>query len=148
MDKQGIGEIFSFEQDAELVHCLRKSVEENKIGDKVSIFQYFVGDRSGGEMCRIDDLIAEGRLLPPGFIKMDIEGAEVLALQGAEHCFQQYHPACIIEVHGPDLERACIDFLKGKGYENVHVVEDRTWAERLFPEVRPAGHNRWLVAWY
>lgn len=148
MDRQGIDKIFSFEQDAQLVNCLQKSIDENKIRDKVTILQYFVGDRSDSPMCRIDDLIAEKHILPPGFIKMDIEGAEVLALHGAEQCIQQYHPACIIEVHGLELEKKCHDFLLGKGYRNVHIVEDRTLTERVFPEVRPAGHNRWLVAWY
>ena len=34
------------------------------------------------------------------FVKMDIEGAEVVALEGATHTLEAYRPAILVECHG------------------------------------------------
>ena len=51
----------------------------------------------------IDTLVADGSIPAPDVIKMDIEGAEVEALLGAQRTLAGSHPTLIIEVHGrPD----------------------------------------------
>jgi hypothetical protein len=52
----------------------------------------------------------------PDFIKMDIEGAEVEALAGAERVLKEARPTMLIELHGPDCERGVRRILSEQGY--------------------------------
>lgn len=47
----------------------------------------------------IDDLVRQGELERADFIKMDIEGAELMALQGAEQTLRQFKPKLAITVY-------------------------------------------------
>jgi len=47
----------------------------------------------------IDDLVDKGALPPPDIVKMDIEGAEVEALRGAERTLSERRPVLLIESH-------------------------------------------------
>jgi len=46
----------------------------------------------------MDSLLEEG-LLPPSVVKIDVEGAEVLVLEGARNLLSSLKPALLIEVH-------------------------------------------------
>jgi FkbM family methyltransferase len=48
----------------------------------------------------VDDLVRRCALKRVDWIKLDVEGAEVEVLKGAEQSIQRYHPALFIEVHG------------------------------------------------
>ena len=51
----------------------------------------------------IDDLVEEQNLSTLDFIKMDIEGAELKALQGAERCLRRFKPKLAISLyHKPE----------------------------------------------
>jgi FkbM family methyltransferase len=73
---------------------------------------------SGGvfEAVSLDEEIGAGRLLPPDLIKMDVEGAEVLALRGAIHTLRAHRPTLIVSVHGPQLHQQCRALLDELGY--------------------------------
>lgn len=62
----------------------------------------------------LDGLLDEG--VSPDVIKMDIEGAELLALAGAERIIAEARPAWIIETHGPTCERGVRETLGAAGY--------------------------------
>jgi len=49
---------------------------------------------------RLDDLIIDGVIPPPDFVKIDVEGAEVEVIEGAQETMTRYHPTLIIELHG------------------------------------------------
>jgi FkbM family methyltransferase len=49
---------------------------------------------------RLDDLISEGVIQPPDFVKIDVEGAEVDVVEGAKETLALYGPTLIIELHG------------------------------------------------
>lgn len=66
----------------------------------------------------LDACIYGGRKLrPPDVIKMDVEGAEFLVLQGAARALSEYHPTLFIEIHGSAQHRDCHDLLASKGYK-------------------------------
>jgi len=64
----------------------------------------------------IDDLVAAGTLPPPDVIKMDIEGAESLALAGAHDTLLQHRPLLYLSTHGFRQHEACCSFLEKLGY--------------------------------
>ncbi len=66
----------------------------------------------------------------PDLIKIDVEGAELLVLEGAKHLLARYHPALIVPVHSywlPESQTVdqIFDLLNHYGYEikDKHVVE-------------------------
>jgi FkbM family methyltransferase len=63
----------------------------------------------------IDGLVAEGRPAPH-VIKMDIEGAEALALAGATQTLRVHRPVLFLSTHGFAAHEACCSALRGMGY--------------------------------
>jgi FkbM family methyltransferase len=49
---------------------------------------------------RLDDLVNEGAIAPPQFVKIDVEGAEVEVIEGARETLLHHGPALMIELHG------------------------------------------------
>jgi FkbM family methyltransferase len=49
---------------------------------------------------RLDDLLSEGVIEPPDFVKIDVEGAEVEVVEGAQETLLHYGPTLMIELHG------------------------------------------------
>ncbi len=47
---------------------------------------------------RLDDLLVRGEILPPTFIKCDVEGHELAVLRGAEALLQEHRPNWYLEV--------------------------------------------------
>jgi FkbM family methyltransferase len=62
----------------------------------------------------VDDLVRRFALTRVDWIKLDVEGAEVEVLKGAEQSIRRFHPALFIEVHG--TLHALEAFLKQFGY--------------------------------
>ena len=74
------------------------------------------------EVRKLDDLVASSDLPPPGFIKIDIEGAELDALEGASNLVKTVRPTFLIEVHSFELCRGCAAWLSEHGYD-VRLVQ-------------------------
>jgi hypothetical protein len=98
-----------------------------------------VTDAAAGELA-LDDLATDVGFVPD-VMKIDIDGGEVDALEGAKRILGERKPALIIEVHSKELEAGCDALLRTFGYE-PQVVGLR----RFMPDYRPIPHNRWLVA--
>jgi FkbM family methyltransferase len=68
------------------------------------------------------DCLITGDSKKPDFIKIDVEGAEIDVLQGAERILKLYKPKLFIEIHGSDSRRwvinarRIINFLTDMGY--------------------------------
>jgi FkbM family methyltransferase len=79
----------------------------------------------------LDDLVLSGRIPPPDFVKIDVEGAERAVLAGMEQTLRQHGPSLFIEVHGhDDAEKlaAVRSILAGQatlGYRCRHVETNR-----------------------
>jgi len=64
----------------------------------------------------IDNLIDTLKIKPPALIKIDVEGAEQLVLEGAIQTLNKYKPVIIIELHSIFSAYQCMEILKGNKY--------------------------------
>jgi FkbM family methyltransferase len=70
----------------------------------------------------LDDLVLDKQHLRPGLIKIDVQGAEMLVLLGAQNLLRMAGPALFIELHEEGLRKfgtsvaAILDHLSGHGY--------------------------------
>lgn len=124
----GAGKVIAFEPEPTNVECLRKTFAEEIQAGKVIIVEAAVSDHSGelhfaqdsghhgsarGKLAEdgglivrattLDESVASLGLESVDFIKMDIEGAERLALAGARETLERFEPRMAICVyHLPD----------------------------------------------
>lgn len=136
--------IFAFEPDLLCVKQLEETINYNKLFNRVEIISKYIGsDSANNNEVSLDSLIEYRKLPPPDILKIDIEGAELKALRGAESILRNHRPKIILEIHSHELEIQCTNFLEQFGY-NVRRV-DFGWLGRIFPETR-SPENHWLVA--
>ena len=79
-----------------------------------------------------------------GFVKIDVDGAELSVLNGASRLLQEATVDLLIEVHSEALEQQVIDRLAIVGYRSTVIPNG--WWRAVVPEQRPIAHNRWLWA--
>jgi hypothetical protein len=85
----------------------------------------------------LDGLVNDKRAMRPALVKIDVQGAEMLVLQGASDILKIAGPALFIELHEEGLSRfgtsvaAILDHLSAYGYAGY-------WLEPSGPH-RPAG---------
>ncbi len=145
--KQRVRRVIAFDPDPRALASLENTVALNKVADRVSLVCAAVGRDSSGSRS-VDSMIEAGEIPPPNFIKMDIDGGEVEAVEGMGTTLKHLHPALVIEVHTKELEEQCISYLEDLGY-SVTIREGGRIEKLLLPELRTAPgitHNRWLVA--
>jgi FkbM family methyltransferase len=120
------------------------SVEKDGLGEKAQELYGTVGN--GGHVSALirvrslDSFLAER----PGidridWIKMDIEGAELGALKGAEKCLRTHRPKLLIECHNfhvPDMEQQIDRYLSSLGLGYVGVVHPYHSVSHAYYEVR------------
>lgn len=104
-------EVYIFDADRAWIDALEKTFEPYK--DKVHIYYGFVGATSdGGENIALDDALRNKSV---NYIKMDIEGAERHALNGAKELIQRSN----------DLRMAICSY---------HLADDEAWITNFFGE--------------
>ncbi len=75
-------------------------VETSKLNEgKIEIVPKYISNNNQYETISLDQFCIENSLTHLDFIKMDIEGAELLALKGAEKVIKQFHPKMSICVY-------------------------------------------------
>jgi FkbM family methyltransferase len=92
---------------------------------------FSAGDnRSTGHLAagptRVDVVTLDSMLVKfgaPDVIKMDVEGTEYLALQGAERCLAG-NPVIFLATHSATLAAQCSDLLRSAGYISTLVTEN------------------------
>ena len=76
-------------------------------------------------VARLDTLIASGALPPADVIKIDVEGAEDLVLEGAPKLLAEQKPDLAIELHSQEKARKVLSLLDKNGYVSfAYVLED------------------------
>jgi FkbM family methyltransferase len=140
MAKHGASEVLAFEPDQGNSTILLDQVNENpRLSGRVHLLPFAVSDSCGqlrfiangaseshiacdkefgGEIvrCVTLDSIVEQRT-PPSFVKVDVEGAEVLVLKGSAKLASEHRPTFMIELHSRKNDSECRGILAAAGYE-------------------------------
>jgi FkbM family methyltransferase len=131
------GRVYAFEPLPRNVAYLRKHVALNRL-ENCFVFEAAVADSDGesrfhpfadasmGRLSdqgqnmvravRLDSLHDAGEIVPPTFIKIDIEGGELEALKGGARLIERYRPTIMLATHGADAHRTCLQFLRDRQY--------------------------------
>jgi FkbM family methyltransferase len=81
------------------------------------------------ETISIDEIVANFDLKRVDFIKLDVEGAELLALQGAADTLDRFHPTLSLEAGDPVTFEPVRKYVEDKGYQlyvfdaDGHLIE-------------------------
>jgi FkbM family methyltransferase len=133
------GMVFSFEPNPRNLFYLKRHIQLNRIIN-ISVVEAAVSDHDGyayfsdagptsltGRLTpegkslvktvTLDKLCSEKEIPIPDYIKIDVEGAEMLVLSGAKSILSNYHPTLFLSTHSEAIHHQCCDFLKSLGYE-------------------------------
>ncbi len=137
------GRVFAFEPVPENLVYLRRHVALNALA-QVMVHPFAVSDaavslrftrgenRSTGHLTidgdlevrgiTLDDFVFSGGNPPPHIIKIDVEGAELAVLRGAQRVLETHRPLLFLATHGLALHRDCCDLLRASGYQLESVT--------------------------
>lgn len=132
------GKVFAFEPFPKNIGNIKRHISLNNIkntevlevavSDKTGVVNFSTGASSSvGSISEtgdlrvktesLDNLLLAGEILPPKVIKMDIEGAEFLALGGAKTILEKYKPIILLATHSAELKNKCMELLGSYGYK-------------------------------
>jgi FkbM family methyltransferase len=75
-------------------------------------------------VARLDTLVESEGFPKPDVIKMDVEGAEALALEGAKSVLLKYQPRLVIELHSAEVAQQVLKILWSVGYRCFGYLDD------------------------
>lgn len=136
------GMVYSFEPVPKNIYFLKRHIQLNNIRNIVLI-EAAVSDRNGSstfisdkntkrsrcigklspngniivKTVSLDRLFEQGDIPIPKYIKIDVEGAEMLVFLGARKILSKFHPTIFLATHGDLIHQECCDFLESMGYE-------------------------------
>jgi len=138
------GQVIAFEPDPKNAAFLRQHIQRNG-WKNVTVLQAAVGDREGvvnfacgtgtgtgritseGDrqvaLVRLDD-VTRDCASPPTHVKIDVEGAEMQVLAGAERLLREASPILFLSTHGVEVHQACCRHLEERGYELEPIEGD------------------------
>lgn len=157
----GNGHVYAFEPFPQNVAEIRRMAEANRLNN-LTVLPNAVSDRRGTtelfvsndavtptlvarpgdrpmpiETITLDEFAAANRW--PTFVKMDIEGAEEMALGASKHLLADARPITwLIECHSDKLEAAVYQMFKDHGYQTRILLP---------PHLRGKSIERHLLAW-
>jgi hypothetical protein len=141
MRVNGPGTVFAFEpRDDARGAFLRNIAANGSSSSDITLSASFVGQAEG--FIPLDCVPVDRS--KRGFIKIDVDGAEVDVLEGASGLLRSCALDVLVEVHSRTLEDECASLLRASGFR-VDIL-DNAWWRLLVPERRPIEHNRWIVA--
>jgi FkbM family methyltransferase len=76
------------------------------------------------ETTSVDEIVSQFHLSRVDFIKLDVEGAEKLALLGAADTLRKFRPTLCLEASDPDLLVEINDLIKDLGYRLFVIQKD------------------------
>lgn len=118
---------------------VHENIAHNSMAGRIEVITKYAGPDNSATTVALDTLeLPDGQ----GFIKIDVDGAELDVLKGCHRLLTQREVALLIETHSAALERDCISLLRGLGY--VCTVIPQAWWRVFLPEQRVIEHNRWF----
>ena len=134
-------QVYAFEPLPESLGYLRRHIALNHLENCTAI-EAAVGDFDGpvhfsksftkyeGQICEDGELSVASVKLDtfcqthpaPTLLKIDVEGAELAVLRGAEHLLIECRPAIFLATHSDELDKQCRSFLLERGY-NLEQLE-------------------------
>lgn len=143
------GHVYAFEPQSYAVSCIRRNAALNSMTN-VTVFEGALSDRTGEiflvmdldpvaafttfqvqgtntarvKALTIDDLANSHQVRDVQFVKLDIEGAELRALRGAQSMVQRSKPRICIEALDKKLYEEIVEFLSPYGYK-PYVFDNR-----------------------
>jgi FkbM family methyltransferase len=144
------GHVYAFEPIPANARAIERNAALNGLGN-ITVLELALSDRAGDAVLRVpdvnqgahlaevvdelipadelvvrtaalDELAEEQGLRAPDLVKLDVEGAELLVLEGMRRSLEAHRPGLICELHGT---RAAIEELLPRlGYELTRVVRD------------------------
>jgi FkbM family methyltransferase len=153
------GRVLAFEPNPNNLRYLRKHVAMNRMWT-VDVLPVAVSDREGEAAFEFGTGSGTGRLVPkgslrvttttvdavaaerrvaPGFLKIDVEGAEVKLLEGATETLRSARPVVFLSTHGAGVHAASQAILRSAGYRFERIGEDPQNSELLCVPIERAG---------
>ncbi len=139
------GKVYAFEPLKRNVEFIRRHAALNQM-ENIEVFEAAVSDQSGEAyfdlgvsiatghlsetgsvkvpLLRLDDLVATGDILPADVMKVDVEGAEYDALQGAIMLIEEHRPTIFLDTHGRDVHDLTLKLLTSYGYQ-FEILDNR-----------------------
>jgi precorrin-6B methylase 2 len=122
---------------------LRENLVLNGLQEhSLEIVQRIVSPVAGPQAIALDEIKVDRSLR--GFLKIDVDGAEMDVLRSGDKLILPHQTDVLIETHSPELERDCRTWLDDRGFATTIVRN--AWWRALVPEYRTIEHNRWLWA--
>ena len=151
--------VYAFEPTTMTERAFRKNILRNGFGDRIHAYRSAVADAEGRAalasvfdgnyivpgcapgakplgagwedvpVVTIDAVIRREGIGKVDFIKIDVEGAELLVLKGADECLKQYKPYMQLEIDSRWTERFgysppdLLAYLKNRGYNYLYISE-------------------------
>lgn len=116
--------LFYLKEHLRLNHASKVTVIEATVSDKSGVVSFDEGPSSSmghivatdGKLqvktVALDELISTGEIPTPDYMKIDIEGAEALALSGAKSMLAKSHPTIFLATHGSSIHQECCRLLQ------------------------------------
>ena len=130
------GHVYAFEPVQRNIEFLRRHIALNKLTN-VTVIEAAICELTGRRRFQFHESAAMGHLsddgqtevntvtlddfvfrwgATPNSIKIDVEGAELLVLQGAREMLSQHRPAVLLATHSHALRDQCLDLIAEHGY--------------------------------
>ena len=144
------GKVIAFEPLPRNYKLLRKHLSINRINN-VEVIEAAVSEKAGTicfdegphasmgkiadqgnlevQIVGLDELFNEGKIPSPDYLKIDIEGAEFLALKGAKKLIAQKHPMIFLATHGKEVHHDCLKFMTENGYRLSSINKEKKLEE-------------------
>lgn len=136
------GKVYAFEPISHNLKYLKKHVDLNNLNN-VTVIEKAVSNINGiikfednGDHCTshisfegeieveslsLDHFVFEKENTPPDYLKIDVEGAEDLVIEGALRTIMQYKPEIFLATHGIEKDKICREQLKKIKYK-LHSI--------------------------
>jgi hypothetical protein len=134
----------AFEPASECVAQMKKNLTLNGYENdpRLDLVTRPVGAVATGQEVTLDSYLNSIQI--PCLVKIDIDGGEVLLLQGARQLLASEGIRWIVEVHSKDLQEQCLEIFRRANYRTV--VIRNAWWRNFIPELRPGDLNQWIIA--